>query len=123
MTAGVLRPPKRPSAAPVFWVALCTARLETTPMLAQELWNAYQAVFPYSAQTVRFELDRALTAAPHAILAQRVQRLCQLVTPQDLLRATRHLSPEGGTGRRRGDVVACEETLLRHCVDQTGAWR
>jgi hypothetical protein len=119
MTTALMPIPQRTTQPPAFWHALCAA-LGATPRLSRELWGVFVETFPYRAQTVYFELERAFTVAPEAVVVQRLVHISQLVRPRDVHAASERLSPEG-EGRRRADVRQFEENLLRH-VDQTGHW-
>jgi hypothetical protein len=111
----------RRNRAPEFWLILCTSRLQTTEVFAEELWRSYQTAFPFTSQTVHFELSRMLSAAPHAVLEQRVQHLSRLVSPRDFLKASALVSPEG-SHKRRNDVVKFEEMIM-HFTDAKGEWK
>jgi len=117
---GVLRPPRGTHQPPALWQVVCESRFGASPRLAGELWDSYVETYPHTSRTTRFELDRLSTQCPDWAVEQRVRRLAEVVTPQDLLTAAQRLSPEGCPRRR--DVRAFEETVLRH-VNEAGDWR
>jgi hypothetical protein len=107
---------------PAYWSRMCVTSLQSRVGLAKELWQIFCELHAAKAQGLAYALNKLdFEPANPAIVQQRLAHLQRALTPQNILAACGHLSPEG-KGRRRQDVVALETHLLNY-VDAHGNFK
>jgi hypothetical protein len=109
-----------PEPPPAYWRRLCE-RLEASPSLSAELWNAFCRIYPERIQPLLYAFNKLdAERVPHAIVLQRLGNLAGLMSAKNILSASLLVSPEGRKGRRK-DIRQLEQRLLDH-VGKDGEW-
>jgi hypothetical protein len=109
-----------PEPPPPFFRRLCE-RLEASPSLCTELWNAFCLIFPERIQPLLYAFNKLdAERVPRAIVLQRLAHLSGLMSAHNILSASLRVSPEGRKGRRK-DIRQSEQRLLDQ-VGKDGEW-